>query len=319
QQNAQAEAGFFDTAQERIYLRPDGAYADLDALRPGIIQASLSAYGASGPYRDIPGIGGTIEPMSGMSSLLGYEDGNPLNSGNMYPDPVAGVYMTTAIVAALRHRATTGEGQYIDLGMMEANATFVGDAFAEFTANGRVRPRMGNRHPRVAPHGIYEAAGGQWLALSADDESQWTALKGVLAIPALDATTFATMAERKAHEDELDAHIADWARGQDATLAEQLLQQAGVPAARVRLPDEVLADAQLRAREFVVSVTHPEAGTHEMVGVPWRFSRTPAQVTRPSPMLGQHSQEVLGDLLGVTSDEYESLVERNVSGDEPPQ
>ena len=295
------------------------AYADLEALRPGIIQASLSAYGASGPYRDIPGIGGTIEPMSGMSSLLGYEGGTPLNSGNMYPDPVAGVYMATAIVAALRHRATSGEGQYIDLGMMEANATFVGDAFAEFTANGRVRPRLGNRHLRVAPHGIYEAAGGQWLALSTDDESQWSALKSVVNNPALDAPAFATMTERKVHEEELDGHIGGWVRRQDAADAERRLLEAGIPAARVRLPDEVLGDEQLRSRDFVVSVTHPEAGTHEMVGVPWLFSRTPAKVTRASPMLGQHSQEVLAEFLGVTPTEYESLVERNVSGDEPPQ
>ncbi len=291
----------------------------LNRLQPGIIQASLSAYGASGPYRDIPGIGGTIEPMSGMSSLNGYEGGRPLNSGNMYPDPVAGVYMATAIVAALRHRNETGDGQYIDLGMMEANATFVGDAFAEFTANGRVRPRMGNRHLRVAPQGIYPATGGQWLALSADDETQWGALKGVLSLPALEAPEFATMADRKSNETMLDEHLGAWVQTQDATEAEQRLQAAGVPAARVRLPDEVLADPVLRARSFVESVTHPEAGTHDMVGVPWRFSRTPARVTRPSPMLGEHSREVLAEFLGVTDDEYEALVERNVSGDEPPQ
>jgi len=294
-------------------------YEALDRLRPGIIQASLSAYGASGPYRDIPGIGGTIEPMSGMSSLLGYEGGRPLNSGNMYPDPVAGVYMATAIVAALRHRNETGNGQYIDLGMMEANATFVGDAFAGFTANGRVRARMGNRHLRIAPHGIYPAVGGQWLALSADDERQWAALKGVLSLPELEEPEFATMGDRKANELALDELIASWAQTQDATEAEQRLQAAGVPAARVRLPNEVLADPGLRARSFVESVTHPEAGTHDMVGVPWRFSRTPARVTRPSPMLGEHSREVLAEFLGVTEEDYEALVERNVSGDEPPQ
>ncbi len=294
-------------------------YDALDALRPGIIQASLSAYGASGPYRDIPGIGGTIEPMSGMSSLLGYEGGAPLNSGNMYPDPVAGVYLATAILAALRHREATGHGQYIDLGMMEANATFVGDAYAEFTANARVRPRLGNRHLRIAPHGIYEALHGEWLALSADDEGQWAALKAVVSMPALNGAAFASVADRKANEDALDDHIAAWVRTQDATFAEGRLQAAGVPAARVRRPDEVLRDEQLRARGFVATVAHPEAGSHEMVGVPWRLSRTPARVTRASPMLGEHSREVLAELLGVTDEEYRTLVERNVSGDEPPQ
>src|SRR5581483_5549274 len=125
-------------------------YAALRQIRPDIILASLSAYGATGPYANTPGIGGTIEPMSGQSSLLGYEGGRPQNSGAMYPDPVAGSYFAAALILALRHRDRTGEGQWIDLGMMEANATFIGDALLEYAANGRVRPRMGNRHPRIA-------------------------------------------------------------------------------------------------------------------------------------------------------------------------
>jgi len=295
------------------------AFDELSALRPGIIQASLSAYGASGPYRDMPGIGGTIEPMSGMSSLLGYEGGPPLNSGNMYPDPVAGVYMTNAIIAALHHRERTGEGQYVDLGMMEANATFLGDAYAEYSANGKVRPRLGNRHQRIAPHNIYPAAEGQWLALSADDEHQWNALKYIVEDSALDAPCFTHMESRKQHEAELDAVIEKWARRQDAAAAEKQLLLAGVPAARVRPPSEVLQDDHLVARGFVEHVAHPEAGVHPMVGAPWRLSRTPARIVRPSPMLGEHSMEVLSEFLGVTEAEYQALVERNVSGDGPPQ
>ncbi|MPZ99929.1 MAG: hypothetical protein GEU80_11470 [Dehalococcoidia bacterium] len=291
----------------------------LSALRPGVIQASLSAYGATGRYRDVPGIGGTIEPMSGMSSLLGYEGGPPLNSGNMYPDPVAGMHMASAILAALHHRDETGEGQYIDLGMMEANATFVGDALVEYTANGRVRPRLGNHHLRISPHNIYAALDEQWLALSADDETQWDALKRVLAWPGLDIPEFGTMAGRKANEERLDAIVGGWVAEQDATDAEQRLLAAGVPAARVRFPIEVLADAHLRAREFPVTVDHPEAGEHVMVGVPWRLSRTPAAVDRSAPMLGQHSLEVMSALLGVTEAEYQDLVARNISGDGPPQ
>jgi crotonobetainyl-CoA:carnitine CoA-transferase CaiB-like acyl-CoA transferase len=290
----------------------------LTDLKPGIVQASLSAYGASGPYRDVPGIGGTIEPMSGMSSLMGYEGGPPSNSGSMYPDPVAGMYMASAILTALHHKDETGIGQYIDLGMMEANATFVGDAFAEFSANGTVRPRLGNHHLRIAPHNIYEARDGGWLALSADDEVQWAALKVVLGLPELDASDFATMELRKANEARLDELVGGWVAQQEASAAEAMLIEARIPAARVRGAAEVLDHPQLIARGFPVEVTHPEAGTQRVVGVPWRFSRTPAAVTRPAPMLGEHSREVLREFLDVDDATYESLVARNVSGDEPP-
>lgn len=294
-------------------------FESLLAIKPGIIQASLSAYGATGPYRNVPGIGGTIEPMSGMSSLLGYEGGRPQNSGSMYPDPVAGLYMASAILLALRHRDRSGEGQYIDLGMMEANTTFVGDAFAEYSANGTVRPRLGNHHLRIAPHSIYEARDGEWLALSAENDEQWEAVKSVASIEALDAPEFADGASRKQHEAELDRLLADWVAGQDAAVLEERFAALGVPAVRVRDRTEVLAHPQLTSRGFTVEVTHPEAGTHPMAGLPWRFSRTPGAVTRHSPMLGEHSLEVLSEFLEVTEDEYAELVADNVSGDGPPE
>ncbi len=293
-------------------------FGSLRALRPNVIQASLSAYGASGPYRNVPGIGGTIEPMSGMSSLLGYEGGRPMNSGTMYPDAVAGMYLTAAILAALHHCARSGEGQYIDLGMMESNATFIGDAFVEYSANGTARPRLGNHHLRIAPHSIFQARDGEWIALSAETDEQWASLKKVIGSRRLDAPEFSSRGSRKRHEAELDLVIDDWLRDQDAAVLEEQLTGLGVPASRVRHPVEVLSDEQMQARGFFVQVTHPEAGTHTMVGVPWRFSRTPARVVRHSPMMGEHSQEVLSEFLGVSEEEYEQLVADNVSGDEPP-
>jgi crotonobetainyl-CoA:carnitine CoA-transferase CaiB-like acyl-CoA transferase len=294
-------------------------YAALRRIRPDIILGSLSAYGATGPYANVPGIGGTIEPMSGMSSLLGYEDGPPQNSGSMYPDPVAGFYLAAALIMALRHRDRTGEGQHIDLSMMEANATFIGDALLEEAANGRVRPRLGNHHLRIAPHNIYPARDGRWLALSADDEAAWRALCRHIGRPDLIGDRrFADMAARKAHEAQLDEVIAAWAREQDADAAAAALRALGLCAAPMLDTRTVLANEQLRARGFFVMVEHPEAGRHPQAGVPWQFSRTPASVTRPAPMLGEHSREVLAGFLGVTDAEYEELVACGVTGDMPP-
>ena len=130
-------------------------YASLTRLRPDLIMLSMSAYGATGPYANIPGIGGTIEPMAGMSALLGYEDGPPLNSGLMYPDPVAGYCGAAAVLIALHYRRRTGRGQHIDLSMQETNMTFIADALMDYSANRRVRGRLGNHHETIAPHNIY--------------------------------------------------------------------------------------------------------------------------------------------------------------------
>ena len=183
-------------------------YEALKAIKPDLIMCSLSAYGADGPWRDIPGIGGTIEPTSGQSALLGYVDGAPLNSGRMFPDGVAGTYGFAALVTALHYRNRTGRGQYIDLSMQDANYGLIGDAVLEQTITGNVRPRMGNRHLTFAPHGIYAAlgqddGGEQWVALAAESAGQWASLCGVAGRPEWASDPrFTTNEARKEHEDE---------------------------------------------------------------------------------------------------------------------
>ncbi|MGE0600005.1 MAG: CaiB/BaiF CoA transferase family protein [Dehalococcoidia bacterium] len=295
-------------------------YEAMREIKPDIILCSLSAYGHTGPWANIPGIGGTIEPTSGMSALLGYVDGGPMNSGQMYPDAVAGLNGFAALVTALRHRQQTGEGQYIDLSMQEANLVFVGDAALEYIRTGSQRPRRGNRHPRWAPHGIFRCAGEeQWVALSCESEEQWSALKRVLGAPSLEALEFATNLDRKANEDALESAIDAVTRNRTRDELVRVLQSAGVIAAPVLNPLEVAADRDLRDRHVVMEVTHPEAGTWPQSGIPWHFSAVPNPPLRPAPRLGEHSAEVLADLLGTTTEEYESLVAAGVSGIVPPK
>ncbi|HZQ36245.1 MAG TPA: CoA transferase [Dehalococcoidia bacterium] len=295
-------------------------YAALTKLRPDIIVLSLSAYGATGPYANIPGIGGTIEPMSGMSSLLGYPGGPPLNSGQMYPDPVAGYFGAAAVLLALHHRERTGEGQYIDLSMQETSMTFIADALLEYAANGRVRPRMGNRHPTIAPHGVYPCRDGRWIAISVSTDREFGGLVAAsTTFEWLDDPRFATVEARKQHEDELDARIAEWTREQDAFWLEwRLAYDFGVPAAVVRTALETLELEQLRQRGLLVEVTHPEAGTHLQAAAPWRLSRTPGGVRRYAPCLGEHGREVLTTLLGRSEEAYDRLEALGVAGTEPP-
>jgi crotonobetainyl-CoA:carnitine CoA-transferase CaiB-like acyl-CoA transferase len=299
-------------------------YEELRAIKPDVIMASLSAYGHDGPWWNIPGIGGTIEPTSGMSALLGYPDGPPMNSGQMYPDAVAGLYGFAAIVTALRHRDVTGEGQYIDLSMQEANLANIGDTALQYALTAEQRPRLGNRHLTFAPHGIYEvqpAAEGErrWVAIAAENEQQWAALCAV-AGQGWDADPrFADNAARKHHEDDLDRAIGEWAASQERdTLAEQL-STAGVIAAPVLTALEVADDPVLRERGVVIELDHPEAGRWPQAGAPFHFSKTPVKVERPAPRQGEHSLEVFREFLGMSDERYAELVERNITGEGPPQ
>lgn len=287
-------------------------YETLREIRPDLVMASLSAYGATGPWAGVPGIGGTIEPSSGMSALLGYEGGEPLNSGQMYPDPVAGLCGFAAIALALLHRDRTGQGQFIDLSMQEANFTFLGDAWLEYELCGSVRGPKGNRHPRFAPHGIYPARGeDEWLAIAVENDAQWRALVAALNLPFapdLDETG------RKAEEGRIDAAIAGATAGEERQDLARRLCALGIPAAAVHNARDVAEDRALMDRGHLVGVVHPEAGTQWQSGLAVHFSRTPGGVTRAAPLQGQHSFEVFSRLAGMSREEYERLVAAEVTG-----
>ncbi len=290
-------------------------YETLAAINPGLIMASLSAYGATGPWANVPGIGGTIEPSSGMSALLGYEGEEPINSGQMYPDPVAGLCGFAALALALLHRDLTGEGQYIDLSMQEANFTFIGDAWMEYELTGQVRGPAGNRHPRFAPHGMYPTAGeDEWLAIAVESDGQWQALRTALD---LELPVDLSASERKGRETEIDASIRarTLSRKKEGLAAE--LQALGIPVAVVQNAAAVAEDPALRERGHMVRVVHAEAGTHWQSGLPAQFSRTPGGVTRAAPLQGQHSFDVFRQLAGMNEAEYERLAALEVTGRGP--
>jgi crotonobetainyl-CoA:carnitine CoA-transferase CaiB-like acyl-CoA transferase len=296
-------------------------YDALRAIKSDIILCSLSGYGQTGPWAHVPAIGGTIEPSSGMSALLGYAGGPPLNSGLMYPDAVAGLYGFAALATALYHRDRTGEGQYIDVSMQEANVTFIGDAWLEYALTGQIRGTMGNRHATWAPHGIYPCAGDdQWIAIAVHDEQQWhTLCRHAGHQEWLREPRFGDMACRKQHEAAVDAALAAWTRTQSKHELAERLSAAGLPAAPVRDSQEVLADSQLIERGHLVPVEHPETGVRMQSGVPVRMSRTPPGVRCHAPLLGQHSFEVFQRLLGMSRETYDALVHQGISGTDPHQ
>jgi len=291
------------------------AYPDLRKLREDIVLVSMSAYGATGPWSPVPGIGGTIEPSSGMSAALGYVDGPPLNSGQMYPDPVAGLYGLGAVLTALAHRRRTGEGQYVDVSMQEACATFVGDEWMRYQDTGLPPARRGNRHPAYAPHGVFRCAGeDQWVALAAPDDAAWSAAARVLGGSELAGERFATAAGRLAGETGLEAAIGTRTAGRDKRELAGALAAAGVIAAPVLTAGELMTDSVLSDRGVVRTVTHSLAGQAVQAGLPLRMTSTPLPPWGPAPLHGEHSLEVLQQELGLTEQAYQALAAAGITG-----
>jgi len=299
----------------------------LNALRPGVVWASVSGYGATGPYSAYPANGSTTEAMSGLSSIHGYAGDSGMNTGGLFPDPMSGYFLAASVLAALDARDRTGEAQRIDLSMMEAVNVLCGEAVMELGATGRFPRPRGNRHPRLAPHGCYatrprlldgvaQPVEACWLAISVEDEAAWRALIAHIGDPRLSRPQFATMASRKANEDDLDALIGSWCARQDAQEADQTLCASGIAAARIVPLYELYSspDPNFVASGFVTRVDHPEVGPTWLPGRPWRFSAAPASPVRAAPCVGQHSHEILVGELGVTEVEYAELVAAGVTG-----
>ena len=289
----------------------------LAAVNPRVIFAAISGYGNSGPYASYPANGATTEPMSGFSSLHGYEGDEGMNSAGLYPDPISGYTLAGALLAALHRRERVGGAQWIDISMIESTAAVCGDAIVEYDATGRVPRPLGNRDRRRAPHNIYPAAGGEFAAIVAENDDDWRAIAALIGRPELaDDPRFAAEAARKANEDALDEIVASWTREREAGEIEHLLLGANLIGARVAPIYELYSQPQRGFADsgFVQHVEHPEVGPSWLAGAPWRLSGSAPLALRASPCLGEHTQQVLAEELGVTASEYAELVAAGVTG-----
>ena len=304
------QENFSPGVMERLGL----GYEDLAAVKPDVILLSLSAFGATGPWSRYAALHSGVTLLSGLAAVTGYASDRPRMVGSSLPDPIAAVYGLLAITQALRHRAVSGKGQHIDLAMTETVQALLPEAIAECTSSAGEPDRIGNRHRRKAPHGVYRAGGDdEWLALSVDGEAQWETLKTVLGEGQLtNDPRFATEADRRANHDALDDAIEGWTKEQDSRQAARVLQASGVPAAHAVNERELLADPHLNDREFIVQDDHPEAGTHPMAGVPWRFRRASLEENRPAPTLGRDNDYVFRDILGLDRAEIAELERERV-------
>jgi benzylsuccinate CoA-transferase BbsF subunit len=289
-------------------------YEVLRQIKPEIIMIAMSGYGASGPESAYVSYGPAQVPMSGLSSLTGFPGFPPMHVGFSYGDPNGGLHGAFAVLAALMHRARTGEGQYIDLSQWETSVVVLGEGVMEQVMNGTQPPRMGNRDPYMVPHGLFRCQGDdRWVSIVVASEEEWQRLCMGMDQPALAADSrFATLAVRKQNEDALEEVLNTWTVALTAEEVTAKLQAAGVAAFPALTNKELAEDSHLRSRGFFVELPHAEVGVRQHAGVPWVFSDTPCQVRRPAPCLGQDTDEVMQRVLGYSAEEIAGLREREV-------
>lgn len=298
---------------ENLGLDPERLLAEHRRL----ILMRMPSWGLDGPWRDRVGWAMNVEQASGLAWLSGYED-LPLVVNLC--DAIGGLHAFLALSLALEHRRRTGEGQLVEVPLVEPGLNLAAEQVIEHSAYGRTLTREGNRGPYAAPQGVYRCGGeNAFLALAVTNDAQWRGLRSVLGDPAWSREPgFETHAGRRAAQDRLDAELSSWcsARDRDETVA--ALLAAGVPAHPLANAHFVMPNPQLEHRGFYQELEHPVIGPRRYPGLPMRFSALgPDWHRRPPPTLGQHNREVLGGELGLSDEELVSLAERKIIGTKP--
>jgi crotonobetainyl-CoA:carnitine CoA-transferase CaiB-like acyl-CoA transferase len=288
-------------------------YDVLRALRPGIVYAAMSMQGRDGPDRGDLGYGLTIGAITGIQHLTGLPDRDPAGTGTNFPDHIPNPTHTAfAILAALRHQRRTGQGQAIDIAQTEPTLALLGPSIMNCLVNGVVDNRRGNSHPQMAPHGVYPCHGDdRWIAIAVNGDPAWQALRGELDLP--DAAQWRQTQGRLADRAALDEAMALATREREPVALMEALQRAGVAAGVVQDARDVLQhDPQLAARGHWITLIHPEVGPSTYNSAPFRFSDAESSPSAPAPLLGQHTREICGELLGLDAADIDRLAAAGV-------
>jgi crotonobetainyl-CoA:carnitine CoA-transferase CaiB-like acyl-CoA transferase len=292
-------------AMERLGL----AYEDVRAIRPDIIQLSIKMYGADGPLGYQTGYAPCFAALSGLHALVGHA--SPAGMNIRYGDSTVGASAALAIVAALHHRATTGEGQYIDLSAVDTLSTMVGDSLFAFGLTGQLPRADGNAHAEMAPHGCYPCADGQWVSIAVADDREWSALCDVIGGEGL--TDFDKQTDRLANREALDALIATWTAHWNADTLATALLDAGIPAFRSQSSLDLISSDFLWASGGYRMVTDARGDVRPIIGPGWHMTPDDAPIERGAPLLGEHNDHVYRDILGLSEADLADLVERKIA------
>ena len=287
-------------------------YDELVAANPKIIYVAMPGYGKSGPYRERVAFGPTVEPLSGLTNVMGYGPNEPRNTAMALMDPITAVNAAAAVVDALQRRERSGKGAYVEMSLHEGGITYSGPWLIEHQLGGRPAP-VGNRHPQMAPHGVYPCTGDDgWVALACRGERDWRSLCDVVDGLRSDMG----LAARFGAHDEIDTAIGRWTTERTKNQAAEILQAAGVPAGPINLAPDMTTDPQVQARGFFVPI---EPGGTPMPGNPIKMARIGSDDWTPCPRLGDDNRTVLREWLEYDDERIAALEDSGVIVDKPPK
>jgi crotonobetainyl-CoA:carnitine CoA-transferase CaiB-like acyl-CoA transferase len=287
-------------------------YEAVKQANPGVVYVSSQGYGREGPLADTPAYGPLNLGFTGLHHLWNHPDAPyPCGTSLNHPDHIAGKFLAVGVLAALRHRAHTGQGQLVDMAQTELAAFLLGEIYLDAHLSGRDPQPQGNESDRAVPHNVYPTVGeDRWLAVAVPSEEAWDRLR--LALGWAEDDELASLAGRLARRGEIDARMAEWTRSRTAEEAAALLQQGGVSAMPVMGPEDHHADPHLTSRGFIVHLEHPEVGAERHAGNPLHLSRLDQRTAQSAPCLGADTEAILTDEFGLGAADVAALRESGV-------
>ena len=290
-------------AMQRLGL----GYDELQVINPRLIYAAASGFGHTGPYSQRAAYDAIVQAMGGVMSITGPVGGPPTRVGTSMGDITAGMFTAIGILAALRHRDQSGQGQMVDVSMLDSQVAILENAIARYAVTGTIPEPIGNRHPSIVPFESFATADSQ-IMIAAGNDVLWAKLCQALdAANLIDDPRFVSNELRNQNYDLLRPLLAAPMRLKTTAVWLNILDKAGVPNGPINNVKQVMADPQVQAREMIVSIEHPTAGTLDMPGIPIKLSATPGSIRQPAPLLGQHTTEVLAEVFGYSPAEIAAL------------
>lgn len=283
------------------------SYEDLKKRKPDIIMLRTSNQGQTGPYRRLPGVGNGLNGLIGLVHFTGWPGRPPTNLALAYTDYITCFFATTSLIAALDYRNRTGKGQMLDISQFEVGLQFFLPGILDYTINKTENMRMGNACDLAAPHGAYPCKGeDRWCALAVFTDEQWESLCRLTGNPILkEDKEFGSFEGRKKNEEHLNSLLEAWTRQFTPEELTMILQDEGIPAGIVKSPGEIFEDPQLRHRNFFWRMEHSEMGLFHSLGQSAILSETPARGRTPAPLLGEHTEFVCREFLGMSEKEFD--------------
>lgn len=287
-------------------------YEELKKLNPKIIYASISGFGHESIDQQRPGYDIIAQASGGIMAITGYPDGPPTRVGSSIGDIFSGSFATIAILAALRYRDLKGVGQKIDISMMDSVMAVLENAVVRYTVTGEIPTRIGSRHPSIAPFDVFETKDG-WVVIGVGNDSLWEKFCKIIHQEELiNHPLYQTNELRSKNYEQLKPIITEWTKKQVSQDMVDLLTMAGVPAAEVNTMDKIVKDPNILMRNMLIQMNHPKAGKVTVANSPIKLSQCPNDSILPSPLLGEHTEEVLNSILGLTKDEINRLKDKKV-------